>query len=179
MIKEENAFAIPIVKIRVKNWSEKKSQILDLVDWNDQECVFPHYYTDFFKNMQSETHPYMSTFDDILTPEINAFVQRVGRGVSVTELWAQRYCKSQSMPTHNHGSHGFSAVLYVEYDPEVHTPTVFYSPFGNFYDGQVTVYEPDVSEGDMVIFPSMLLHSSMPCEAKKNRTIFSFNMRFI
>lgn len=179
MIKEDFAFAIPILKLKVSDWENKKPKLLDAVNWENEHCYTQHYFSDFFANMECEEHPYLLLFDFLLNDEINKVEKHIGRGLQITELWAQRYAETQAMPTHNHGAHGFSAIVYAEYDEEVHTPTVFYSPFGNFLDGQITVYEPEVTEGDMVVFPSMLLHSSMPFIANKNRTIFSFNMRLL
>ena len=179
MIQEDFAFVIPVIKLRVKDWDDKKQRILNLVDWDDPECLSQHYFSDFCKNMSLGKHPYLEPFDFFISDELDKVAQHLGRDVKITELWAQRYKESQAMPTHNHGAHGFSAILYAEYDKEEHTPTVFYSPFGNFVDGQITVYEPEVEEGDLIVFPSMLLHSSMPFISSHNRSIFSFNMSLI
>jgi hypothetical protein len=47
----------------------------------------------------------------------------------MTDCWSVRYRKGDYQTVHNHKSWGFSLVLYVEYDPKVHTPTTFVCPW--------------------------------------------------
>lgn len=78
---------------------------------------------------------------------------------------------------HNHGHSGWSAVLYVEFDPEYHTATKFYSPFNNPWSGRLQTFIPPVNEGDLVIFPATISHEALPNESERLRTIISFNLR--
>ena len=176
LISEEIAFAIPVLKIGVSDWQSKKDKLLSCVDWTDESCFHDHHFTDFWKNTDINSHPYIKEFCHILHNEISQIASSLHRNVNVRELWAQRYIENQSMAPHNHGALGFSAILYAEYDASVHSGTMFYSPFGSFDLGQTEVFEPTVEEGDIIVFPSMLMHSTMPFNSAKQRTIFSFNL---
>ncbi len=169
----DQAFSIPVITVQVSEWATKKPQLLALVDWDDESCKKTDQFTDYYRH--GDRPPYLNDFFDTLRHEVEIVAQIVRASLSVTSLWAQRYTRSQYMGPHNHGAVGYSAVLYAEYDPDAHTGTQFISPFNNFTNGQSMTYTPKVKEGDLIVFPSALLHSALPNESKKQRTIFSFN----
>ena len=178
MIEQDLAFAIPIMKISISDWSTKKNQFFEMVDWEDSECRYECYYTDFYKNLDTAEHPYRNKFCLALSEELKIIQNHIQHDVFMDEVWAQQYDKNHFMPPHNHGAIGLSAILYADFDDSVHPPTSFYSPFGNFTSGQIDVYEPKVKEGDLIIFPSMLIHAAVPFTKKTKRTIFAFNLKF-
>ena len=92
-------------------------------------------------------------------------------------MWYQKYYKNISHGTHVHGAIGWSSVIYVEYDPNLHPPTRFYSPFRDIWSGDCTTFEEQVDEGDMVIFPSTIMHEAPPNMSDVRRTIISYNLR--
>ena len=72
---------------------------------------------------------------------------------------------------------GFSAVCFVEYDQEVHTPTQFIAPFNDFMQGNTLQYSPScVMEGTLLIFPSVIHHFTLPNTSDKRRIALSFNL---
>ena len=92
------------------------------------------------------------------------------------QLWSQRYTRGQYHGAHNHGLMNISCVLYVEFDDKEHFPTTFYSPFPDPYFGTINKIAPPVSEGEILTFPSILLHESPASVSDKQRTIMSFNI---
>ena len=80
------------------------------------------------------------------------------------------------MRPHTHGISDFSAVLYHEFVPG-HTATEFWAPYKNPLSGNDYVHVPDVKEGDLVIFPSTIIHYAVPNDSDHQRTIFSFNFK--
>ena len=93
-------------------------------------------------------------------------------------MWFERSFESNYHGAHNHGSLGFSAVLFVEFDPLEHKPTRLIAPFNGFYSGGLIEHRPEgVNEGTLLIWPSILLHDIEPNRSKKRRTIISFNIR--
>jgi hypothetical protein len=48
---------------------------------------------------------------------------------SMTDCWTVRYQKGDHQNIHNHKSWGFTGILYVDFDPKVHTPTCFVAPW--------------------------------------------------
>ena len=80
---------------------------------------------------------------------------------------------------HNHGNIGWSSVFYINFDPKIHTSTKFLSPFnsGSGIGNILQWYQPDVKEGDFIIFNSDIPHEALPNESDKKRTIISMNFQ--
>ena len=92
------------------------------------------------------------------------------------QLWSQQYTQGEHHGAHNHGMMNLSCVLYVEFDEKEHLGTSFYSPFPNPYYGTIHKAQPPVKEGEIIVFPSLLLHECPVNPSKKQRTIMSFNI---
>ena len=95
--------------------------------------------------------------------------------VGLNDMWCQTSYRGQKHNLHNHGYVGWSGVLYVKFDPQVHSATSFLSPFPNPYDGGLSYNVPNVEEGDLIVFPSTIAHESLENKSDKPRTIISFN----
>ena len=67
--------------------------------------------------------------------------------------------------------------IYVEFDPELHESTQFYSPFRNVWNGNLETFQAPVKEGDMVIFPATISHEAPVNRSDTRRTIVSYNLR--
>ena len=91
-------------------------------------------------------------------------------------MWHQTTANGQFHGVHNHGPVGITAVLYVDFKPEIHKATTFFAPFHNYINGEVVDFMPDVEEGDVVFFPSYLPHMQEPNFTGVSRTIVSFNI---
>ena len=118
---------------------------------------------------------YADTVIAIIEPYLAEFTER--RRCEFTDMWCQTSYKGQRHSLHNHGHSGWSAVIYVDFDPKVHQATQFISPFNNPWSGRLQTTIPPVKEGDMVIFPATIAHEALPNESDKPRTIVSFNLR--
>ena len=100
-----------------------------------------------------------------------------GNPVEFVEMWYQKYYNLVEHKTHCHGFTGWSSIIYVEFDPKVHESTRFFSPFRQPWDCDVEVFQPKVKEGDMILFPSSLLHEAPVSRTDTRRTIISYNIR--
>ena len=189
-----NLFGFPITKFVIDDWSEKKSRLLKLIDFSADDVKEFDYFqqdyeceTDYYKYATSA--PYIDEFVDILQTDLDKIVNDYTeilsdryRGdcpfhtVDKWQLWSQRYVKGQFHGAHNHGLMNISCVLYVEFDSEVHFPTTFYSPNPNPFYGTIDKIAPPVNEGEILTFPSVLLHESPVSKSDKQRTIMSFNI---
>ena len=67
-------------------------------------------------------------------------------------------------------------MLYVEFNSAEHEATKFYSPFTEPVNGDLMEYQPIVKEGDLLIFPSSLLHEGPMNKSDHERVIVSFNI---
>ena len=176
MIQELHPFYIPIYKVSIADWHKKKNQLLNLVDWDDTSCWHDEHFTDYHKNKE-DACPYAKDFLQLVGNELGQLAEAMSANIHLDLLWAQRYYDADYMGVHNHGATGYSCVLYAEFDPKDHKSTQFTAPFNNFVNGSALHYMPEVNEGDMIVFPSALLHCALPSMSATARTIFSFNMR--
>lgn len=174
MIKEEVIFPIKVHKLKCTNWVNKKDRLLGLVDWDNPEYKNGFQISDYYENKRTGW-PYTHDFFLILEEEFDKLLKHTDKdSLHITALWGQRYKEAQYMPTHTHGTTGYSAVVYVEFNKQEHFSTRFLAPYHSV-DNHLDAFSPDVEEGDILVFPSFLLHDAPPFLSKQNRTIFSFN----
>ena len=181
-------FSVPLYKFSIPNWEEEKKLILEALP---EEKVYGDICTDFFENSSQRRLPsYTDLVLDIVGPFIQTLQSSLGRGsdgqlltqdgwMGVDNMWYQTEYKGQEHKLHNHGNIGWSSILYVNYNPKVHTATKFLSPFncGAGTGGLMQWYQPDVKEGDFIIFDSDIMHQALPNESDEKRTIISINFQ--
>ena len=170
-------FSIPIAHYEIENWRTNKERIMNALPEFGQEHIDSNLeqYTDFFHQDEQLLPAYADTVISIIEPYLAEFTER--RRIEFTDMWAQTSYKGNKHGIHNHGHSGWSAIIYVDFDPQVHTATQFISPFNNPWSGRLQTFQPPVKEGDMVIFPATVAHEALPNESGKPRTIVSFNLR--
>lgn len=159
-----NPFQVSIFKYSVKNWNFKKKELLNLFN-NSNHKILDNV---IISPLNIETN--------IFSEEIKMFEKEIGISFNLQEFWFQKYKNNMDHPVHNHGQTGFSSVCFLEYDKDNHKPTIFISPFGNYINGQVDRHNPKVEEGDIIFFPSNLLHYSPVNTSNKDRIVVSFNL---
>ena len=181
----ENMFNIPVVKYRCHNWSYKRQAFLDLLNEQTLTMGEESVYSDYgdYKTLTAEhsmglydTPDYLNTVRELLKEEMTWFANDLKADPQIVRAWFERALYKCHHPVHTHGHGGWSAVLFIEYDPTVHTPTVFIAPFNQFVTGMQLTYMPEVEEGDLILFPSFLLHYTQLNESHVQRTVASFNM---
>lgn len=171
-----NPFVVPFLKVKVSNWKVKKQKLLEMAPLysDDTDPINGGYKSDYFK--YAGLPPYFRSFHEVLSDELNE-IGNYFKDVNILNLWTQEYVVDEFHDPHNHGGYFYSAVLYAEFDPSEHEPTHFISPINNFEDGTVIRHRPNIEEGDIIIFPSVIQHFSGVSKSSKTRKIFSFNFR--
>lgn len=168
-----NGFVVPFFTATVDDWSEHKDDILSSLDLEDGDG----HLTDYFKYYQAgEIAPYTERMFEILDPAIKDFNQLYPFDFQIFNMWAQKYTRGGYHPPHNHGALGYSAIFYASLESD-HQPTSFFAPFVDFIEGDVIEYVPEVSEGDIIFFPSVLTHQCKAVKSDSERVIFSFNIK--
>ena len=168
-----NGFVVPFFTATVDDWSEHKDDILSSLDLEDGDG----HLTDYFKYYQAgEIAPYTERMFEILDPAIKDFNELYPFDFQIFNMWAQKYTRGGYHPPHNHGALGYSAIFYASLESD-HQPTSFFAPFVDFIEGDVIEYVPEVSEGDIVFFPSVLTHQCKAVQSDSERVIFSFNIK--
>ena len=167
-----NAFSIPIFKTKVKDWDIHKDRILSLLDLPD--CG--EQYSDFHKNTETGELPsYFEDVVEVLHPAITEFGAAYPIEIVIKMMWAQKYQSNHNHGVHCHGALGYSVVFYAQFEDD-HLGTTFYAPFHDFMTGQHLEFTPKVSEGDIIFFPSTIMHECKQVQSDKERIIFSFNI---
>ena len=173
-------FCIPLYRYSVPDWSNKKKSIKNILSKFslDSPLIEGAPHQDFLK--YNGLPPYKDSLLGELGDVINFFAKDVKLNreeLLVRNIWHQRYEKYEGHVLHNHATNHYSSVLYLDFDPLVHKPTKFYSPFENLITGDHMTYSEDrTKEGDIVFFPSRLLHEVAISYSDKPRSIVSFNI---
>jgi hypothetical protein len=117
-------FGIPFLHYKTKNW-KKYRRFLQESFKNSSK------FTDFWDDRSGDLLPdYCDKVVDVIAPNLQKFAEVINPNpVMITEMWYEKSKKGDKHSIHNHGGQGYSAVLYVKYNPEIHEPTVFYSAF--------------------------------------------------
>ena len=120
---------------------------------------------------------FLHYFEDLIKPELFEFCKEAQVTCSMTDAWTVRYQKGDQQTIHNHKSWGFTGILYLEYDPKLHTPTCFVAPWQDPRSDTTSLAFPqNVKEGTIFISPSYTLHFVHPNQVRKHRTIISFDL---
>ena len=131
----------------------------------------------FETDRQSNQKSYLHYFQDLIRPELSEFCMEAQVTCGMTDCWAVRYQKGDQQTVHTHRSWGFSGILYLEFDPKVHTPTCFVAPWQDPRSDTTTLcYPQGVREGTIFIVPSYTLHFVHPNQVRKHRTVIAFDL---
>ena len=105
----------------------------------------------------------------------------------MSEAWINVYRKHHSQEVHTHaGGDGcsFSCAYFLQYDKEKDAKFGFYNASQDIHVGNFSKYYsvnntwfPDVSEGDIIIFPSTMHHFVQPQREDSTRITVSANFR--
>lgn len=160
--------------VRTSGWDKYKSYLLTAIKDQKDPAYRPRvdYYTDYGQKQSWRK----TLWDEFLEPAMKPFID--GTHTKLQDIWAQQYIDQVGFTAHRHQPMGYSCVLYAEFDPKVHWATTLFRPFidPNDIRNSNEVFTPDVEEGDILIFPSWMMHQAAPSDTKIPRTIVAFNL---
>lgn len=167
-------FCISIFEKYVEQWDRKKVALMNMVS---DTCFFKGndaVSSDFYTQETNHNQALKIIFKD----EMEVFLKELGaKNYEISNSWFEKASKGEYHGIHNHGQLGYSAVCYIKYNKKEHTSTQFVSPINDINDGGSLYYMADADEGKLIIFPSMLLHYTIPNDSNEERIIVSFNFR--
>ena len=178
-----NMFYVPAILIQCKDWDDKKKKIERIYEkqkpyfrYNSDDCS-----TDFFSIKDNVNLNWKDHVADIFFEELLSLKKQLNLSTAINlqvkASWFEIANHGDCHNAHTHGNSGYSAVCYIEYSPDLHTPTIFISPFKNFLDGSDLEFTPkDIKEGSLIFFPSSIYHYTKPNRSKIPRKILSFNL---
>ena len=153
---------------QVENFQKQKPKLLqsisDMIITNDINLNEKGYYYDF--NLPRAPRTYLELFIESIQPSVNQIEEMYGLNCnSLGSPWFQQYEQGSDFGWHQHGGH-FALILYVEL-PEMTESTEFLN-YGQF----------DVREGDIIFFPTFLVHRSPEIISNQRKTIIATNLGF-
>ena len=117
---------------------------------------------------RDSTRPWVYLIKDDLINDLNKIVVECNYGkIIVEDIWFQQYTNNSEHGWHAHSSN-CTGVYYVDM-PEGSPKTQIIEPYTN------RVIELDLKEGDLVMFPSFVIHKAPKNLNNKTKTIISFN----
>lgn len=165
-------FHIKLFKYKLDNWNFKKQKLNEIINKIE-------FYKDKNSNLLTNygSNNYEPDVIQILKDDIiKFFIEAKLYNPYISSLWFQQYNKEQCHTTHNHGALGYSSVLYINYKKDEHTATRFLSPYYSI-TGETITYIPEVEEGTILFFPSMINHYTLPNNSNLTRSILSINIK--
>ena len=166
-------FEFPSFVYQIEDWSFKKKGLLARI--NKSEFVrtdLQHFETD----RQTNGKTYVRYLEEFLHPQLIEFCEEAKVSCSMTDAWCVKYQKGDYQTTHNHRGWGFSGLIHVEFDPEVHKPATFVSPRQNPVSDTTSLAQFPPVEGLLMIAPSWALHFVPPNTSDKERVVVAFDL---
>jgi len=123
---------------------------------------------------------------DLLKPSLYEFCKSIGKGFKydIHDPWINCYKKNGFQETHDHVKCDLSCVFFPEIQ-ENFGKFYFYDRYGNSLGpawskliNPDTTWYPDIQSGDIIFFPSAILHGVTPHKSDKMRKTFSCNFSF-
>ena len=167
-------FDFPSYQYEVDDWEFKKKGLLNRI--NRSKFVRTELQT-FETDRQTAGKTYVNYLSVFLEDILDEFCQEARVTCSMTDAWCVRYHKGDHQDIHNHRGWGFSGVLYVEFDPQVHKPACYMAPWQDpRSDTTYLTYPQNIKEGTLFISPSFTHHYVSPVNVRKPRTVISFDL---
>jgi hypothetical protein len=158
-------------KVSVLEHSQFKEKILGLIDEYPEEIEGSKYFSKL--DWKSSKDPERE-WTKLASGFINSYNNVIGHGTGysdpvIIDIWFQQYKKMNRHPWHIHGGQ-FVGVYYVEL-PEDAPKTQLVPSWDHSQ-----IIDVDVKEGDILIFPSMLIHQAPTINTDTRKTIISWNL---
>jgi hypothetical protein len=164
--------------IGVKDWQVKRKLLIDILESVERKQYLDNGFLAPFHTDRS-INTYKDKVSEIFAEEIRQIEKETECELVVNDVWSVGYGTGDFHPPHNHADSNFSAVLYFDFDPSVHTGTSIILQTLNPKKNMTDIITPDVSEGNILVFPSQLLHYTAPNRSDRKRGIVSFDLKVI
>lgn len=158
---------------------EIKDKILFEIENKKQDSLFQmdQNFTDSISKLDwSNERDFERPWVKVALPYISKYLEHVKETLNYEELmlhdiWFQQYINKDTHGWHTH-AHNFTVVYYLELDKES-PKTELIDPFS----GDKII--PNIKEGDILIFPSFVVHKAPMINNNIRKTIVSCNISFL
>jgi hypothetical protein len=163
-----------VYQYSIINWENKKTKILKFIN----ESNFQRERS-FDTDRNTSNNLYLSAFSEIFEQEINNFKTELEvPNLRITNVWSVKYHQGDFHPPHTHSSTGYSGIIYLDYDEDVHTGTYFVNSVTDPITDLTMYSVPPAHEGALVIAPSNVLHFTYPNTSNVIRSVIGFDIKF-
>lgn len=145
--------------------------------------------TDFPNSLENTYTPF---YDDIMA-QFSKDLKLEDSVAMIHESWLNYYVKGMNQEEHDHTPSFYSGIHFIKFNPEVHSSPMFMNPLAQLYSmsyesrSDIDVHEfskqqlslDNISEGDIIIFPSFIRHRVLKQETDEVRITSSFNINTI
>jgi hypothetical protein len=172
---KKHSLTSPYIIMPFKHHAELKHELLTLIEKaqfnspEDSSSDTSITKADWF-DAQNMNRDWVQFLAPSLLTNLQDLYKEIGFDIlRVHEIWFQQYLAGSEHGWHSHSSN-FTNVYYLEF-PENSPKTLLLDPFD-----RSTIIEVDVKEGDLLAFPSYVLHKAPKVEAVNRKTIISYNI---
>lgn len=170
-----NSISCPYIISKLKEHDLIKEDVLDLInDAESNRYTFPEDCTDISRTDWNVSRDVEREYLKIAMPPIvelmnNRFLELGYDEINIHNLWFQQYNKGSEHGWHVHLGCQWTSVYYLDM-PKGSPNTQLLNPMN-----QTEIIELNVSEGDVLTFPSFILHRAPIVESNVIKTIISWN----
>lgn len=130
---------------------------------------------DWDNNTDFDNRPWV----DLLKPHLQQHFDKCAtemlyQTTKIKALWYQQYNKNDAHGWHIHGDN-YTGVYYLQL-PEGSSKTELVNHY--LQDKEIQTAQIEAKEGDIIIFPSFVIHRSPKIDNDVTKTIISFNLEF-
>lgn len=164
----------PISIKPLKEHTQIKQQVIDAISRQDRVEHMIAFNSniircDWSTSRHDVNREWLKSIDYPLNIHINEWCNIMGyQTFNITEIWFQQYATGGKHAWHTHGNN-FTSVYYVHL-PEGSPQTEWINPVTK------DIHTFDVQEGDIIIFPSWVIHRAPVNNSEETKTIISWNM---
>jgi hypothetical protein len=152
--------------------NKHKNILLKLIDEMPNTLCVGLSKTDWYLD-NTHHRKYIEYFKTMLTPHLNKLANRLHFNKwTVDNMWFQQYENNHGHNWHNHAYSNFSGVYYLEL-PNNELITEYYDNYNEKIFKRL-----NISEGQLSIFPSYILHRSPKNQNNNRKTVIAFNLNF-
>lgn len=162
--------------IDVNNWQQKKDMFVEILRSTPKrqfklDDPMVKFHTDRSDNN------YRDDFCHIFQEEIREIEKETECDLTVQDVWSVKYAAGDFHSPHMHADSNFSAVLYFDYNFMEHTGTSVMLQNTNPKTNLTDIITPNVVEGQILVFPSHLIHFTSPHYSNAPRGVVAFDLK--
>jgi len=167
----------PILKCFFQEHKKLKKEILEMINSSKADNLYckDSYMNDAiyrldWKDSNNFERNWVKVFKPHLENTLKNLIYKIGlTKIILYNVWYQQYQQQGKHGWHTHGNN-FTGVYYLDFDKKIHPTTDILNPLN-----PKEIISMDTEEGDLIAFPSYLIHRGGLNLSKNIKTIISFN----